>query len=332
MRTRLLRLAMILALGAPIRAHAFKVSDQVSLDGYFKGWSVMKEDPATKSFGINEWRPKSSRLILKLMPNEVTTGVIIPELVNHPYAYLLDAYVQIKQPGKERVLRMGQFKFPFGYDRMFTPAQLRRVDYSPISGAIFARDGWDTGALIIVGEAWWKLTAAMVQGVGSTLLPKAPASAAATDASTGTGTFELKWAAINLSVIGSAFYGNTGLPANKRLWVTGVALRQGLGPATLEAEVINHELGRWGLHVQPWVKLPGNLELGAFYDRIKDHTTPALDKNGAGGVLAWDATKQLRLTVQGEGQVLKSAKSKIESSSLQDLNAFVLTTQAQIKW
>lgn len=123
---------------------------------------------------------KHLRVKIQAEPLSGVQVVIVPELAGG--FTLLDGYVWLnfdqaflKQdaPG-DLSLTAGQFKTPFGLDRMYLPSQLVGVEYSIISGAVFGdKSSWDDGLMATYKGKDLRFDLAAVKGLGPNLLTSA---------------------------------------------------------------------------------------------------------------------------------------------------------------
>src|ERR1051326_8609710 len=116
------------------------------------------------------------RLRLKLTA-DVYDGVSLVALPEFAGGFtLLDGYAafdlsRFPQPTAwPLTITVGQFKTPFGQNKMYVPQALYAVDYSSIYNGMFNANGplgfWDMGAMAVYKDPLFKVEAAAVGGAG----------------------------------------------------------------------------------------------------------------------------------------------------------------------
>jgi hypothetical protein len=233
---------------------------------------------------------------------------IMPELAGG--FGLLDAYADWTIMDGGLSLRVGQFKFPFGQDRMPGPQALERADYSAVNAALFPGSAWDVGSMATLKAAGLDLAVAVIEGQGANL-------AAASAGSRGRKDFSarLQWSSTEGGlVLGASLY--QGL-SHKTPWAptppppsvtwgpnhtwSGAHLAVKTERLGLKAEYIGRDDLLWGVTVEPRVALGGGLSLVAYYDRVENQALASAAATAMGGALAWRFAPELELTLDGRG-------------------------------
>jgi hypothetical protein len=153
----------------------------IKLNGFAQAWETLGEGSNSVAQGpsYNQTGTMLKRLRLK-MTADVYDGlsvVVLPELAGTTGFQLLDGYMQadlskyIVDFNLPITVTFGQFKTPFGLNRMYTPPQLVFVDYSSISNNIFGSNNfWDDGLMVSWAQPkLFKLDVAAVDGQGINL-------------------------------------------------------------------------------------------------------------------------------------------------------------------
>jgi hypothetical protein len=147
----------------------------IKWNGFIHAWAGLgenaKQEDVNAGVGLERLRFR-----MAASPYDGVTVVIIPELAG---AFsLLDGYAKIDLDKYFLDLAAwpisvtaGQFKTPFGQNRMYTPPQLAVVDYSNIyngaGGVVQATSFWDQGLMVSAPiDTWAKFDLAWVHGLG----------------------------------------------------------------------------------------------------------------------------------------------------------------------
>jgi hypothetical protein len=182
MRTRTLALA--LAISGFISATAKAEMDiappvTIKWNGFLQAWETYGEGANSVAKGPEYSQSgsmlKRFRIKMTAEAYDGVTVVLVPELVG-PFT-LLDGYVQVDldkyllEFSTPLSVTFGQFKTPFGLNRMYTPPQLAFVNYSGVSNAVFGSNNfWDDGLMLTYKvPKVLRLDAAVVDGQGPNL-------------------------------------------------------------------------------------------------------------------------------------------------------------------
>ncbi len=157
----------------------------IRFGGFVQDWSTVGEDATTHAYDNAGNFVKHARLALSATPADGVSVALLTEMAGNSVtttptlfgATLLDAYVKVDLAkflpggGPPLALTAGQFKTPFGLNRMYSPEQLQLVDYSIIYGSPYGVMGtstyWDDGLkLSYRPNANWQADAAWVEGLG----------------------------------------------------------------------------------------------------------------------------------------------------------------------
>lgn len=261
--------------------------------------------PSHASFDLSHLRVK--------LAGEAAPGVnvvVMPELVGG--FQLLDAYATWAATDEAALtLQAGQFKFPFGLDRMAAPYRLARVDYSMIDTALFPGSAWDVGTALTAKLAGFRLDAAVIEGQGANLAAGSTMSWVRNDASG-----RLEWSGLDGDLtLGASIY--QGL-SQKTPWSPGATiatasaseashtwsgghLKAQLGRMAIKAEVIDRDDLLWGATAEPSLALTDTLSLIGYYDRVEDQASDLAGKTAMGGALAWQAYPKVKVTLDVRG-------------------------------
>lgn len=243
---------------------------------------------------------------------EAAPGVqvaVMPELAGG-FA-LLDAYADWSVlDGGVLALRVGQFKFPFGQDRMAGPQALDRADYSAIDVALFPGSAWDVGAMATAKAGGFSLAVAVIEGQGANLAVASAGGRERNDVSA-----RAQWSGWNGALIlGGSLYQGLG---NKTPWApTASAPAGGWGPSHtwggghlsvhagrlgLKAEIINRDDLLWGATVESRLALGAGFSLVGYYDHVENQALVSGCGTAIGGAMAWQAAPKVELSLDGRG-------------------------------
>jgi hypothetical protein len=151
--------------------------------GFIQDWSTL--GPNSNSEDVNAGNfLKHFRFRMAAEAYDGITVVLVPELAGQSVTQtagfgftLLDAYAAfdlsktMSDWSPPLTITVGQFKTPFGLNRMYTPAQLLLVDYSSIyngaGGVMRMSSFWDDGIMLTWKQgSWLKMDVAWVEGLG----------------------------------------------------------------------------------------------------------------------------------------------------------------------
>ncbi len=212
MRSFWIKLLVLVMLASPALSKEKKASKAVAKEkeGVEKT-AVEPFTPSVKFNGLlqfslqamnNIWDMKvaHARLRATALVDENTTLALMPEMGPTGFV-LLDAY-GLRNLGDQCSLQAGQFKPAFGDDRYLTPGQLKRVNYTKMTGFVLpsATNAWDMGVEFKkVGEQV-TFQADVIQGAG----PNKSADNDTTKDLAG----RLEWKDKNIA-LGCSYYGGT---------------------------------------------------------------------------------------------------------------------------
>ncbi|HVZ81432.1 MAG TPA: hypothetical protein VHE12_11655 [bacterium] len=310
----------------------------VKINGFLQAWMGAGNSPTTApghDYNLAGDYLKHFRIKIQAEPLPGVQVVMVPELAGaftllDGYAWLdlNQAFLKGEAPG-ELSLTAGQFKTPFGLDRMYLPSQLTGVEYSIISGAVFGdKSSWDDGLMATYKGKDLRVDLAVVKGLGPNLFTAAYAATTPLGLSTSNqdylGRVEVPLFEGQLALGASYYYGThfstpgtQGFLAPKS-WF-GVHAKWKGAPKTyeVEAEFIGRETGTLsageaaGVNIQADAWAVPDLQPFVLYDYFENHLTPAASASRMGGGVNWypRTLPALRLTLEvvGEGTGLVSA-------------------------
>ena len=273
-----LLLVLCLVLASHVRA-GMDIAQPVSVkwNGFAQAWEDTGENAKSEY-------TQSGSLLKRLrvkMTAEVYDGlsvVVQPEFAGG--FFLLDGYIKadldkyILDFGQPISVTMGQFKTPFGLNRMYAPFQLTFVNYSGISNAVFGNTNfWDDGIMAsYTVPGLLKIDAASVEGLGPN--QATPAAYGLQGSQDAVGRVELTLFKV-LALGGSVYYGQ-GFTGNGGA----VAFPIGTtGPKLLT-----------GAHAQ--VKLPGK-----SFQADLEMINRGVDRGGFAGILSQYVTDWMQLAL-----------------------------------
>lgn len=136
------------------------------LGGFVQSWFQWRQDSQT------DYLIKNLRIFISGSPSDVVDFNIMPVYASASGVSLLNAYVDVK-PAEHLVLRMGQFPFPFGQNRMYGPQQLELANYQS-NGKVFpgivSDLAWDIGAQAVVSYPLFEARIASINGAGPNVI------------------------------------------------------------------------------------------------------------------------------------------------------------------
>ena len=278
-----------------------------SIGGFVQTWLAANEgtDRTVDDFGL---LVKHARVKFTGTPTEGVKLVVMPELAGGLQAgglQLLDAYGDwtIDEEGVY-TLRFGQFKFPFGLNRMYHPGALNRSGYSSING-LFPGHAWDVGGALLYRRGLFSLDAAIIEGQGPNLL-----------ASNGVGTRRRSDASGKLEValmdkavvVGASIY--QGLRhanpfatamAESHTW-SGGHVKASFGSMAMEAEVISRDDLNWGATIEPRYAINDQFTLLVYYDRRENQASDLAGSTAVGGGIIYSPNKKVEITLDVIGK------------------------------
>jgi len=243
--------------------------------------------------------------------------IVVPELTA-PAFVLLDGYATLdfgqvfldeSAPG-EFSLTAGQFKTPFGLNRMVTPPQLTSVEYSSISSAVFTdKTFWDDGLMATYKGKAFRLDVAAVKGLGPNLFT-APFNLSSPNQDY-LGRLEVPLFDGQLTLGASYYYGThfttagTQAFSTAKNWFGAHAKWKGL-PKTydLEFEWITRESEMFGINGQAAFWLFANIQPFVLYEYVENHQKESLSTGRMGGGFNWypKTAGPLRITLETIGE------------------------------
>ena len=153
----------------------------IKWNGFAQVWETLGEGPNSLAQGPtydqNGALLKRLRFKMTAEAYDGLTLVLLPEVAGTTGFQLLDGYIQadldkyILDFGQPISVTLGQFKTPFGLNRMYTPPQLVFVNYSAITNNVFGSNNfWDDGLMVTYRlPKMFKLDLAAVDGQGPNL-------------------------------------------------------------------------------------------------------------------------------------------------------------------
>jgi hypothetical protein len=153
----------------------------VKWNGFAQVWETLGEGPNTltkgPSYTQNGAMLKRLRVKMTAEAYDGLSLVLLPEMAGATGFQLLDGYIQADLDkylidfSLPISVVAGQFKTPFGLNRMYLPPQLLFVNYSSISNNIFGSNNfWDDGLMVTWRQPkLFKLDVAVVEGQGPNL-------------------------------------------------------------------------------------------------------------------------------------------------------------------
>lgn len=296
----------------------------VKLNGFLQAWLDTGNSPSTAPgthYDLTGDYLRHFRISLQADPLAGVHVVCVPEFAGG--FVLLDGYAQLNfnqvflgqtDPG-EFSLTVGQFKTPFGLNRMYTPPQLLSVEYSTIDGGTFAsKNFWDSGLMATYKTKDFRLDLATVKGQGPNLFTAALATGSTplgvlSSNQDYVGRLEIPLGG-NFSFGGSYYYGFQTLSAVKN-WF-GAFLKWKGDPKTWDAEAEFISRDNLDLSANEAVGINAQVDVWAgdsfqpflLYEYVENHLTPASSSGRMGGGINWypRTASALRLTLEAVGE------------------------------
>jgi hypothetical protein len=312
---------------------------KVSWNGFAHAWAGAGEN-AKREYVNSGVQLKRLRFKMTAEAYDGLTVVILPELV--PTFTLLDGYVAVDLSkyvldfSLPLTVTMGQFKTPFGLNRMYLPPQLLTMDYSRIyngaTGVMGTTSFWDDGVMLSYKQGTlFKVDAAWVEGLG----PNIGASTGTTYGSKPNQDFAAKVDVTPfgpiLTVGGSVYYGEAygaagvpGFPGKPKVFSGAHAKVKLFGKSFEgEAEMINRTDDRMGYTVSLGQFIFDWLQLAGIYDHVTDYKTDKSDNTRYLGGLNFYPGGPFRIGVMEEGTASGPSQQPVDSKSI---------LQAQVTW
>lgn len=316
---------------------------KVTWNGFIHTWSSIGENAKYEYVNAGVML-KRLRFRMGVEPYDGVTVVILPELAG---AFtLLDGYVKIDLDKYLLDFTLpisvtaGQFKTPFGLNRMYLPGQLPVVDYSSIyngpTGVVETTSFWDQGVMLTSPlSTWGKLDVAWIEGLGPNQ---------ATPGGNGFGTKQMQDFAARLdltklwpglTVGGSAYHGESykaagtaGFPVNTKdnpkLW-TGAHFKYatfGKG-FSLEGEFLNRTLEKLGVNVAVTQYVSEKWQLAFSYDHVTAYLNDKVDQTRYLGGVNYLPGGPLRLSLNQLGTAVGSSQKPANTRTI---------LQCQVVW
>jgi hypothetical protein len=339
-----LMLAGLLA-ASPLPA-AMEIAPPVDIkwNGFAQVWAGLgentKKEDENAGVGLKRLRFK-----MAASPYDGVTVVIVPELAS---AFsLLDGYVKIDLDkyfldlgSWPLSITAGQFKTPFGQNRMYLPTQLTVADYSSIYntavGVVQATSFWDQGLMLSAPiDTWAKVDLAWVEGLGPNQTTTTGTGFGGKQMQDFCGRVDLTKLLPGLT-LGGSFYsgesfttpGTAAFPVNTKdspkLW-TGAHFKYmtyGKG-FSVEGEFINRTLEKIGYNGVVSQYLSDNWQLAYSYDHVTAYLNDLLDQTRHIVGVNWYPGGTVRLSLNQVG-------SNAGPSQVPAATATIL--QTQVTW
>lgn len=264
------------------------------------------------------------RLKIQADPLPGVKVVMVPELavsfsLLDGYAWLdiNQALLKGETPG-EVSLTVGQFKTPFGLNRMYLPTQLTSVEYAMVSNAVFGgeKSFWDDGLMATYKGKDIRVDLSAVKGLGPNLftLPLGLSNSNQDYVGRVEGTL-----ADGQLTLGASYYYGTHFIAPgtqaflaPKNWIGVHAKWKGAGKSYgVEGEIISRKNGdlsaseAFGTAAQADVWAAADLQPFLLYEYFENYLAPASSASRMGGGVNWypQTAGALRLTLEviGEG-------------------------------
>ncbi len=300
--------------------------------GFGQAWAEMGENPK-KVYNQVGLLLKRFRIKMTAEPYDGLSAVFVPELAGG--VTVLDAYLSADLSkylidfSPAITLTAGQFKTPFGQNRMYIPPQLLIQDYSGIYTAVMEdKSFWDQGFMASYKIDTLKVDVAIAEGLGPN---QATPGGNAYGQKFGQDVYvRAEYGMLGgMVMLGGSLMngehfttpGTVAFPAKAKT-VTGAHVKlKGPGKSyDLEAELVNRDVDRGGFTVQPSYWITDGLQVVAAYDRFENYTGGAkLGTTRFIGGLNWFPSGPLRISflaigeATGPSQVPQNSKSVIQT-------------------
>lgn len=323
MRPRTLEAATLaLALTAPL-AGAMEIVPPVKVtwNGFIHAWAGLGEDADRQSVNSGAML-KRLRFRMGVEAYDGVTVVVIPELAGG--FNLLDGYVKVDLDKYLLDFRpplsvtAGQFKTPFGLNRMYAPAQLPVVDYSSIyngpNGVVETMSFWDQGLMLSAPlGSWGRADAAWIEGLGPNQAMPGGNGFGTKPVQDFAARLDLTRLWPGLTVGASAYHGESykapgtaafpvGQKDHPKLW-TGAHFRYatfGKG-FSLEGEFLNRTLEKLGYTMTVAQYLGERWQLVFSYDHVTSYSNDKMDQTRYLGGVSYFPGGPVRLTLNQMG-------------------------------
>ncbi|GEM_PF-5185478 len=303
---------------------AVLTASPVKVNGFLQAWLDAGNSPSTApgtNYNLAGDYLRHLRLNFQADPLSGLHLVALPEFAGG--FVLLDGYARLDfnqvflgaaDPG-EFALTVGQFKTPFGLNRMYNPAQLLSVEYSTINNGTFAQKNfWDSGLMATYKGKDFRFDLAAIKGQGPNLFTAALATGATplgvlNSNQDYVGRLEIPIGS-NFSVGGSYYYGFQTLALVKNWFGAFLKWKGDAKTWDAEAEFIsrdNTDLSTnevVGINAQADIWLGDSIQPFLLYEYVENHLTPASSSGRMGGGINWypRTVGALRMTLEAVGE------------------------------
>lgn len=303
----------------------------VTWGGFVQVWAAVGEDSAH--------RYDQSGLLLKHLRLKMTgpvadgiKAVLVPEFAGG--VTVLDAYMQLDLArllpdlAPPLDLTLGQFKTPFGQDRMALPSQLAIVDYAMLTapgvGVMESASAWDDGAELTLRPKAFRWDLAVVEGRGPNQAKPNGSAYGLKDGQDVSSRLDIPILGESLAVGGSLYYGElystpgvAAYPGQPRLF-SGAHARAKLGEhaAELQAEYMARGVDRGGVYLQwaQWLGAPVQAVLA--YARTQDYRSDAADATRWVAGLNWSPKPHLRFSLDAIGESAGPSETPVSAKAV----------------
>lgn len=296
----------------------------VKVNGFLQAWLDAGNSPSTApgtNYNLTGDYLRHFRLRFEANPLTGVQVVCVPEFAGG--FVLLDGYAALNfdqvflggtAPG-DFLLTVGQFKTPFGLNRMYSPTQLLSVEYSTINNGTFTQPNfWDSGLMATYKNKDFRLDLAAIKGQGPNLFTSGLATGntplgVLNSNQDYVGRLEIPIGS-NLSLGGSYYYGY-----QKSQWLKnwfGAFLKWKGDAKTWDAETefISRDSADLstnevvGINAQADVWVGDNFQPFLLYEYVENHLTPSLSSGRMGGGINWypRTVSALRMTLEAVGE------------------------------
>lgn len=321
----------------------------IKWNGFIQAWESLAESgnsvPKGPDYNQSGAMLKRFRIKMTAEAYDGLTVVLLPELAGSSGFFLLDGYIQadldkyLVDFSLPISVTMGQFKTPFGLNRMYTPAQLAFVNYSSISNAVFGSSNfWDDGLMLTYKiPKMLKLDLAVVEGLGpNQATPASYAFAGGSQDYVG----RLEYMPLEYLTVGGSFYhgeyftGNGGTQEfpiggkdNPRLWSSAFMQLKFWGKSLqVDLEMINRGVDRGGFSGVASYYIFDSLQAALGYDRLEVYGNDKAAATRYQLGLNWWPGGPLKLGLNEE------ASAAGTDQSLRPGSASKTVLQAQVNW
>lgn len=296
----------------------------IKIGGFVQSWLTAGNSAFTSGGGDYSLAGdllRHLRLRFQADPLDGLQVIVIPELTGAAGFVLLDGYVSMNfdqvlmgetVPG-EVSLTAGQFKTPFGLNRMSVPQMLTGVEYSTISNAIFTSTSfWDEGLMGTYKGKAFKLDLAAIKGLGPNRFAGTAPFGLFNMSQDYCGRLEVPLMDGQILIGGSYYYGYhfTGAGGTAAFSVAknffGAFFKLKGLPKTyeLEGEWISRESEMFGVNAVGSFWLSANVQPFLLYEYVENHVTGTASTGRMGGGLNWypRTAGPLRITLEVVGE------------------------------